>query len=194
MIKKYRLDFEKAQKYLEENLKGANRLSDAVISFLKFESCDFFALLTEKSKTESINEFDIGGKTHCLRDDVGTFVFNLIRSNRGISFIFDDFNSDENNVRGDLLFNSNGVCFENEIYYLIDKNATQDLVIQCLRRSNVVWHSLCIGSVIQFKEHKKAITLEDMKNICLNAKFILIGAYDSESYIIWEKRVRAITI
>jgi hypothetical protein len=168
-------------------LKDTNKLSDSVISFLKFESGDFFALLTEKSKIEDINEFNIGGKTSCLRNDVGEFIFKLLKSNKNISCIFDDFNSDIKNIEGDLLFNLNGVCCGSEIYYVINENANQDLVIQCLRRSNTVWHSLCILSVIKFKEHKKSITRDDMEEICLNAKLIMIGAYDAESYIVWEK-------
>jgi hypothetical protein len=188
MIKKYQLNFQKAKKYFEKNLTGTNKLSDSVISFLKFESGDFFALLTEKSKIEDINEFEFGGKTNCLINDVGEFIFNLIKLNGNVSCIFDDFNADLKNIDGDPLFNSNGLDCSDEIYYVINKNAEQDLAVQCLRRSNVIWHSLCIVSEFEFKENKKTITQADMEKICLNAKLIMIGAYDAESYIIWEKK------
>jgi hypothetical protein len=120
MIKKYQLDFQESKKYFKENLKGTSKLSDSVISLLKLESGDFFALLTEKSEIEDINEFNIGGKTSCLRNNVGEFIFKLLKSNKNLSCIFDDFNSDIKNVEGDLLFNLIGVSCGREIYYLIN--------------------------------------------------------------------------
>ena len=191
MIKEHQLNFQKAKKYFEENLKGTNKLSDSVISSLKFESGDFFALFTEKAVIEDINEFKVGGKTDCLRTDVCEFIYKSIKTNKHISCIFDDFNSDTKNIEDDLLFASNGLCYGNEIYYLVNEKACRDLVVQCLRRSNVIWHSLCIVSEFEFNKNKKTITQDEMKKICLSAKLIMIGAYDAESYIIWKKSTRS---
>lgn len=188
MIKKHLLDFQKAKSYFTENLKKTNFLSDSVLFFTRFESGNFFALLKDKKENTDLNEFKTGGKTTCSRDDVSEFILNVLKNDAKLSCIFDDFNADKKNIEDDLLFSSNGVFFEEEVYYLVNNNTTKNLLIQCLRRSNVIWHSLCILSHTQFEEHKKTMNREDVKEICLNAKLIMIGAYDAEGYVIWEKK------
>ena len=53
--------------------------------------------------------------------------------------------------------------------------------------SNAIWHSLCIISENQLNSAETILTLEKIKAICMNAKIVIIGAYDGEGYIFWEK-------
>ena len=78
---------------------------------------------------------------------------------------------------------------DQDAYYLINNfNAEQSLIVKCLRNSNAHWHSLCIFSKgsIQDVQHK-ILTDPKIREICLNAQFLIVGAYDGEGYVFWEK-------
>lgn len=187
MLKKYHLDFFKAKQYLEENLQGTNKLSNSVISLLNLESGCFFTFLAEKSAIKDVNEFTVGGKTSLIIDDISEYIFKLLKDGKNVSCIFDDFNADKNDLDDDLLCNSHGIYCDEEIYYLVDISSSLDLIKQALRRSNVIWHSLCVIGESNLDRNMKSINLDDIHEICLKARVVMVGAYDAESYVIWEK-------
>ncbi len=79
--------------------------------------------------------------------------------------------------------------YNNEVYYLTDKkNATASLIAQCIQSSQAIWHFLCLLTNGKFTGiNDKTLGLSKIKEACLNAETIIIGAYDSEGYIFWEK-------
>ena len=184
MIKEYLLDSAIAFSFFKENLFQLNELSNEVIRLLEVKKGTFHAFLPDNVSSNKIHDFHVGGKTASLRKEVGFKLSNLINSNPCLSCIFDDFNSNVNFVSDNDLYQLHGVHFQNEIYYQIHFGANEELVLKCLNYSSTIWHSLCVV----FKNDlniDKEMDVSVFKMICKNALFIMIKAYDSESYIYW---------
>lgn len=182
-------------KYFEENLQGINKLSDSILAVLESQPGEFFAFLPEDVLVETIHEFKTGGNGRSLRNEVGRCLFNILNSEKSLSCVFDDFNSDLSSVENDKSYESNGIHYENEVYYLIRSGANEDLIIKCLQYSSASWHSLCVISMVDLiKSPKEIISEEEIKSICNDAFFVMIEAYDAESYVFWEKSKKADSI
>lgn len=190
MMQEYLLDFEKTFSFFKENLSQVNALSNAVVEILKSKNGAFYAFLPENINLNEIHDFNVGGKTSCLREEISFKLSDIINSNSFLSCVFDDFNSDLNSVSKDDLYQSIGFHYGGEIYYQIHSGSNQEIVLKCLNYSSAIWHSLCVvfkGSLSANKE----MTGYEFEIISKNAVFIMIEAYDSESYVYWCDSERA---
>jgi hypothetical protein len=184
VIKEYLLDSAKAFLFFKENLSQVNELSTAIFEVLKLKSGTFHTFLPENMSFEKIHDFKTGGKTTCLKKEISVRLTNIINSDTSFSCIFDDFNSDIDNVDQNDLYQLCGVHYQREIYYQINSGISQDLVLKCLNYSSTIWHSLCVVFKNEL-ECRKEINQSYIQMISKNALFIMIEAYDSESYICW---------
>lgn len=186
-MQEYLLEEAKAFAFFKQNLLEVNALSNAVLELLETQHGNFYAFLPEHISPNKLHEFNTGGKTSSLRTEISIKLTNILNSEHNLSCIFDDFNSTLNSAKNNDLYQSNGLHYRDEIYYQIHCGADRQLVLRCLNYSNAIWHSLCIV----FKDDSnmnKEVTDSQLKRICKNAIFIMIGAYDSESYIYWSHR------
>lgn len=185
-LKIHKLNYEKTIEYFAATLKGVNQLSDLAFSYIKSSSGCFFTFLPENTLNKALHEFDFGGKTSCLRDEIALFVEQFIRSNPTISCVFDDYNATFNDAGNDL-YCSNGMHYKNEVYYVIKNEINKELIDKCMQYSSALWHSLFILTDANHKDSlRKELTCERMKAICVKAKLIAVEAYDGEGYVFWE--------
>lgn len=187
MMKKYLLDSSKAFSYFKENLFRANELCNAILELLEVRPGAFYAFLPENMSSEEIHDFSAGGKTSSLRKEISLKLTDIINSDSSFSCVFDDFNSDLDCVSDNDLYQSHGIHYQREIYYQIYFGSNQEIVSKCLNYSSAVWHSLCIvfKNDFEHKVEKKEMDRPYIQMMCRNAIFIMIQAYDSESYIYW---------
>lgn len=185
MIKEYLLDSAKAFAFFKENLSQVNELSNEILEVLQTKIGNFYAFLPENMSFEKIHEFSTGGKTFNLRKEVCFKLTNIINSKPYLSCIFDDCNSDLNRTNNNDLYQSNGIYFKKDVYYQIHFSTNEEIVLRCLNYSSAIWHSLCIVFKGELSDLKKEIDRSRIQMICKNAIFVMIGAYDSESYIYW---------
>lgn len=183
-MKEYLLDSAKAFSFFKEKLSQVNALSNAVLELLQIKKGSFYAFLPENINNDKVHDFNAGGKTSSLRREVSFKLSRIINSNPLLSCVFDDFNSDLNSVSNNDLYQSCGLHYRNEIYYQIHFGSNQKIVLKCLNYSSTIWHSLCVVFKGVFNVNKE-ITDSQVQIICRNAIFIMIEAYDSESYICW---------
>ena len=189
MIKlaRYELTFDPTIAYLKEVLENANTLSSLLIKKINFKSGTFFTLLTEKTNSENIHKFRQGGIACNSRDQTRSFVLNKLQFNDNLTCVFDDVSDTYRPGCQDSLFLSHGYIFQNEIYYLITKNtASLELLEEAFYVSDALWHSLCVLCEIKII-NDKTLSLKNIEDICLNAQLIIVGAFDAEGYIFWEK-------
>jgi len=207
-LNKHKLNFDPTWKYVKNNLEKATTLSAELLNLLDFKNGHFFTLLPNDANIKRLYEFEggvilpqnpeqeyfVSGKRATysiiptIRKELSELILKKIESKDKLCCVFDDvvrIPTDKHMA----LFHSYGLFYKNEVYYLLEKNKiSNELIIQCLRASNAFWHSLCVLSKIDFKcEDSKKLDLEKIKDICLNADLIIIGAYDGEGYIFWEK-------
>lgn len=184
MIKEHLLDSAKAISLFKENLALVNELADAVLELLQEKPGSFYAFLPDNVPYEKIHDFLAGGKTNSLRKEVGVKLTNIINSNTSFSCIFDDFNSDIDNVDQNDLYQSHGMHYQGKVYYQVNCGVSRDMVLKCLNYSSTIWHSLCIVFRNDL-ECRREMDQAYIQMICKNAVFIMVEAYDSESYIYW---------
>lgn len=189
-MKEYLLDHAQSLSFFKENLTQVNELSKAVLEVLQSKPGVFYAFLPEDIPLEKIHDFNTGGKTSSLRKEVSAKLTSIINGNKKFSCIFDDFNSDLNRVDENDLYQSNGVHYGSEIYYLIHHNSSQELILKCLVYSSTIWHSLCVVFKNDFKLDNKEREIDKsfIREICRNAVFVMIEAYDAESYVCWYEK------
>lgn len=207
-LKKYKLNFELARNYINENLDQTNRFSIAILETQDFKNGSFFTLLPPEANLKQIYSFSQGGilpqypdQEHytngiksvyslipSIDNELATLIFEEIKSHNNLSCIFDDVSSSTNESKGFSLFDNYGLSFEDESYYLLKKNSiTVSLIKNCLKVSNAFWHSLCIITKADCDYNKRLLISEEVNEICAKAELIMVCAYDREGYVFWEK-------
>jgi len=208
-LNKYKLNYNHAWKYVQNNLDKSNVLSSELLNLSIFKNGYFFTLLPNDANTERIYEFESGvilpqnpkeeyfvsGEKNTysiiptIRNELSELLLKEIKSSDQLCCFFDDVTrSPIDKYSTDSLY-AHLLFYEDEVYYLLEKNEiSSELIMQCLRASNAFWHSLCVLTKTNFKDLvDKKLSLEKIKDICLNAQLIIIGAYDGEGYVFWEK-------
>lgn len=187
---RYDLDFELAFEFVQDNLESTNTLSNQLLKLVDFTDGNFFTYLLPHADEDKIHRFKYSILSCVIiRNEVSNYVFEYMKRNLFISCLFDDTLRKPTDKHLDN-FHKCGLLFENEIYYLIDrKNLDADLIKQCLCSSSAIWHSLCVLTEMEFNRKKSIFLTSDMiDTACLNTKIVIIGAYDDEGYIFWEKK------
>ena len=206
-LNKYLLKHETAWHFLIKNLDNLNALSKEILKIIDFEKGIFFTLLSSDANLDRLYKFEEGGilpqnpekkikvmgknyigcQIPSIDEELAQLLINKIQKKSIMSIMFDDVirsKFDKND-----LYKSCGVFFDNEIYYLLNnRNITLENLKICLIQSNAFWHSLCVLTKSDCKEIKnQTLSLNQIIEICKNAQFIILGAYDGEGYVFWEK-------
>ncbi len=207
-LNKHTLDFAPTWKYVQHTLDHANTLSSELLKIVDFKDGCFFTLLPRDANTERLYEFETGMilpqnpeetcsiageiSTYSVipttRDELSQLILEDIKSKTQLTCVFDDVLRSPSDKFSTNLILSHGFIYENEIYYILQKNnISNDLIKQCLRASNAFWHSLSILTRADLSSLDKKLSLEKIKEICINVELIMIGSYDGEGYVFWEK-------
>ena len=62
-----------------------------------------------------------------------------------------------------------------------------DLVIECLKHSKSFWHSLSVLTTANLSSIEKRLDFDKIEDRCRQTVLIMVGAYDGEGYVFWEK-------
>jgi len=188
-LNQHELNFEQALAYFQYNLADTNILSSALIKLVNFKAGRFFTLLPDTADLKKINEFRYGGMAGGVRDQISSIVLNKLHLDNKLSCIFDDATATFKPEYKDPFFLSYGLVYKTEIYYLVvQKMASNELINQCFCVSNAIWHSLCVLSEIDLSNKKeKNLSSKEIEDVCQLAQLIIVGAYDGEGYVFWEK-------
>jgi len=203
------LNFELALAFFKDSLEETNTLSIEIIKFICCQNGRFFTLLPDNADLAKLHQFTQGilpempmqrgpvgnlpgiytySKISSLEEELCNYLINKIKKHN-FSCIFDHYNATYNNGNGCELFESYGRHYEREVYYFIDrKNVSEQSVIECLYASKTFWHSLCILTEADFHDPiDRALSTKMIQEICLKSRLAIVGAYDGEGYIFWEK-------
>jgi hypothetical protein len=209
ILHKHLLPFDNAFAFYSEALEGTNAFSGEILTIVSREKGQFFTLLPDKVNLDQLYQFKGSilpaepkkrGKVGNLP---GTHIYSLIPSmeeefaaflykqmqTHAYQFISDDYNAAYKEVQNKEWFNLYGMHYLEEIYYFLSQqDATPQLIEECLSRSKTFWHALSILSEKSVLEHEeKTLQLRDIQAFCKFAKFVLVGAYDGEGYVVWER-------
>ena len=205
-LEKHSIPADIAARHLNQCLLDVNILCSHILEIIDFQQGEFYTLLPSRSKLDQLYDFNRGGivpqiskgvaysntsqtsfsKIPSIDDEVATVLFNNI-NNMGKCCIFDDVTRNFDSP----IFKGTENCFRmnyrNQLYYYLDQdNMSVELISQCLKASNAIWHMLGIISRFQY-EGNHEIKEDAIQAICSNISMILISAYDGEGYIFWER-------
>lgn len=209
-LNRHELDFDLTYKYIQQNLNETNALSSELLKLIDFKNGVFFTLLPNEANFERCYKFEEGailpqypeqkyyvsGK-ECsysmkpsIRKEISKLIYKEMNKTSKLICILDSVNSsyEEMFLRDPFYYFRKN--HNDEIYLLINNNSAYiELILECLRYSNACWHSLCILTTCSFEDSAgRELSSEKIKEICLTTKIIIVGAYDGEGYIFWEKR------
>ncbi len=208
-MKKYDLDFEKTMDYFNSIMEGGNTLSLELKRNLCFENGQFFTLLPEDANFEDLydfwggwilpqnptfDQFDKLGKKSgsytlipTLDMEISNFICEKMLLHPNYVCLFEDVVRQLSDPHLEF-FHQYGFLYLEEIYFLLNKdNVTSELIRSTINQSGVIWHTLFMLSFADnSKIIEKNITIDGIKEFCLNTRMLIIGAYDGEGYVFWE--------
>jgi hypothetical protein len=207
-LNKQKLDFETSLKYVQDNLDKTNALSSELLNLINFKTGNFFTLLPDDANIQEIHNFKAGwilppnpieeyyvgdfkatySIKNSIEDELIPLIFKLIESKTHFSCIMDDFEGYPKERYPIHFIDNYSLFYGDEIYFRLAKdNLSTELIVKCLRASNVLWHSLCIFTTANLIEVSKMLNLEKIKEICKRTELFMVCAYDGEGYVFWEK-------
>lgn len=201
----------RALKYVANELQYQNKMSGYLSSHLDLRKGNLTTFLPFKISDSQLYDFTTGGvlstiskSTPILRDTaylcekktnlashLATIIHKQLSSYTDLYCIFDDVMMDPGDQ--DLTrFPKTHKVVENEVYHLIDQsNASLELLLDTINAVSVSWHFLCViveTPVKNFFANKCNLSDKEFLSLFHNIKFVVVGAYDGEGFIIWEQK------
>lgn len=205
---RHELDSNQAISYFLENLENTNNLSSFLLKKIKFNKGRFFTLLPNNANLFNKYNFKEGGilpyqpkkeyvckgekafysEIPNIRTEVSNFINKTIKEHSYNCVVDDVIRYATDKKLPDIFFEL-GFTRGNEIYYVIQRDSTcPENIMSCLNLSNAFWHSLCILTSAHFDDTLgRTLNDEKLNEICERTQMVILGAYDSEGYLFWEK-------
>jgi len=209
-LNKHKLNFNPTWEYVKDNLDGVNALSVELLNLLNFKNGYFFTLLPDDANLEEIYHFNCGGilpqypeEEHIVNGHKSTYswipninnelsqlILKEIETKHQLSCLMDDVSGSPKDKYYTLFSDNFSLFYENEVYFLLKReNISIELISKCLRFSTSFWHSLCVFTTADFTSVTKYLNLEKIDEICSTTELVMVGAYDGEGYVFWEKNL-----
>ncbi len=202
----YSLNWVKTLPYFFDHIKGGKTLSQKVCKKIDFMKGSFFTTLSDDAFLERLFNFKqgimlskpYGDKTYTVKDgsklfvpthvvtmdrECCEFIADFLHASEHNWAVVDDYNQDplgphvnRENVK---------MCpYDSDVHYFLNKKNSLKEIYYNIKQSNPLWHSLII--LTQLKEGvPDVLTEENLDQICENAQFVIVSAYDGEGYIFW---------
>jgi hypothetical protein len=204
------LDKKNAETYCKDILSDGNALSKLIYNLLPFNTGIFYTLLPENADLSRLHFFEHGGilpkfpeeeiyikgfdkpfigeRVNSINPELAIFFNRQLMRGNGRSIIFEEVVKSPGDPHTDFL-KSHGLLYKEEIYYLLSqKDNKLEIISRAINESYDFSHFVCVITQTSFEDiEDKKFTLKKMKEVCENIEFLIIGAYDGEGYIFWER-------
>lgn len=190
------LDWENTFHYFFKHLFYGNHLSAEVLKVVNLKEGTFYTILPQSTNFEQLYNFKNGSIIPQIKDmgtsdssnaknELTSFIYHFLQQSTNHYSVGEDklrfrmHKIDEiPNTR--LLFNNRNV------YYSLHHDATPSSIETTISRCNTSNHMLIVlaeGNI----QLKQELTEEMLREVAIQAKFLIGSAYDAQSYIIWER-------
>lgn len=207
-LTKYLLDFQPALEYIQDDFENTNALSSELLNSIDFKQGTFFTLLPSDANLKGLYDFKSGGilpqfpeETQFINGHISTFswipnindeisewIINQLRSQKNLSCVIDKVTGAPSGALYQYYSEVNPLCYNQEVYFhLSNDTLTKEALLKCMKASTSFWHSLCLLTTANLHNVTKTLTIDKIKEICSGTTLIMVGAYDGEGYIFWEK-------
>lgn len=208
MVRK-KLD-KRAVKYINEVLGFESILSVFLRKKLNLTEGNISVFLPSELSDEQLYNFTRGGifssdsepiatgrgdgtylfKKKSMIPELSDFIFETLSKNKRYWCVLDDvmMAPGDNDLEG-LKESFNEV--EQEIYHIVNQiNLDNTLLLKIINAVNVSWHFLCV--VVELSEYQnmnndRVLSEKVFLSFLDEVRMVIIGAYDGEGFIVWEK-------
>ena len=209
-IEIHKLELEKIIPYFIDHISCDKTLSQRVCDKIDFNQGSFFTVLPSNALLDKMFNFNDGGiiptipygnKTYIIKGqserfhpqqiitvdrECSEFIANFLSQSHENWLVIENYMLNPQSLFANVE-NLKMAPYDSDVYFFLNKENSLDEICKALRKSNAVWHFLAV--LTQLKGDIP-IPLTDLTidQICKNAKFVITGAYDCESYIFWEAK------
>ncbi|MBS0625365.1 MAG: hypothetical protein JSS32_04875 [Verrucomicrobia bacterium] len=208
-LHKHIIDPTLSLKFFKKSLGQTNLLSIETVKYISKSNGKYCTLLPAEANLDNLNQFSVGilPDMPIQRGPIGSLpgiynysvipnigiefcrYMNEVMKDKKLSCVIDDFNSTYNDEYECELFDQFGIHYKDQVYYYLDDiQVSEERLLACFQRSNTFWHSLCLLTKSKLNpNHNREVNAETIKEISRGALYAIVGAYDGEGYIFWEK-------
>jgi hypothetical protein len=192
--------------YLKDRLSCGNTLANILLQNCDFEVGSIFTILPANISDEVAKEFKTGGKLPSLLaadyeqsnlepiadmdSQLVTDIHVFLSANEGHVCVFEDASAERNYPFLQAL-DTRFSFFNDEVYHLLSHEDLDDNKILKTIRAARSW--LFIGIMasvsqdISLSLEHKDLTMDDLNLLAKGTEKIIVGAYDGEGYLIWDR-------
>ena len=203
-IKILPLEFQKAYRYVKDQLQDGHSLAKALLINLNFNEGAFFALLHPSADSTRIHEFRAGGilpanslegvcvegKTYSGRrkedsvHELAMYLKSIL--NPGQYCFFEDMVHDRSDpIPSDI--EKYVLYFNQELYlYMSDLEFNEQIAQKIIHYSDAQWYYMNVISEAS-PSSKLNTTACQFQSIAFKTNLIVIGAYDMEGFVVWKR-------
>ncbi|MDE3055958.1 MAG: hypothetical protein KGI80_04635 [Verrucomicrobiota bacterium] len=185
---KVELNYDNSMNYIKKNFFGVNEMSSRILETLSSVTSKFYVLLPQDANRERIYNFASGYVTSNVDKEISHYVVGKMKEKQCFC-IFDDVNTSVLDNMHDSFYLEHYLYYKNEVYYTIKREIlSEDVFFKCMIASDGIWHSLCVITKVALDDLiGKELSQDLIEKICKDAQLVMVGAYDGEGYIFWER-------
>jgi hypothetical protein len=203
-LKKITLSLESVD-YIKSILKHGNTISSYLLKNCDLEKGKVITFLPFDVSKEDAKQFTFGGKFKYstesakmlpmppnIYDYLVEVIQSFLKKGKGRLCIFEDKTSLPNDPLISLKDTRIFIC-ESEVYYILCKEDAGNIekINDTIWDSDSHWHFVCVMTSVSKEnsvlKNNKKINHNDLKLLAERAEKIVIGAYDGEGFLIWNK-------
>lgn len=205
-IKKHSLSLDKVFPYFQEHVGAGNAMSAWVLKNINLSEGVFYTILPVNAVLDRLFKLKHGGiipqgegymksiqgmeqkvfyvPLTSTEDNVCDFLTKYLQENTKNRIILEEMTCRRGeeciNIGVDLSYT------DQYVYYILKPGDSKESIFKAVSVTNDAWHFLAV-CFQDFINIPTELTDYDFENICNHVKYIVIGAYDRESFIFWEK-------
>ncbi|MCH9617247.1 MAG: hypothetical protein SP4CHLAM5_07700 [Chlamydiia bacterium] len=194
--------FEAVEDFFKKSLQDGNRLAKELLHTLDFKKGCFFSITAKSADRTKLDQFDCGGilpqyplekiqvsgknylqqkRANSYRE-LSQFLSSSMKSNQDWCVFEEVSGVYSSEVEAEIKY------YEKEIYYLLNGlESSPSKLYSLIKQADAMWYYMNIITTGNFELDKNLLSNKDLKIFAANTTHVVLGAYDMEGYVCWEK-------
>lgn len=195
------------REFFEETLSEGHVMAHELLTSLNFKEGSFFAITSTSADVSKLTEFRYGGilplnpvekiivlgkarlgrKKATSEEELALFLNQTLKQDKQLCCIFEEVAFE----KGDPCLSkckSEIVYFNNEVYYFLKSVACSvEKLLSLIRAADAQWYYMNIITQTIAPQKNQQWSQANIMTAAKNTTHLIIGAYDMEGYVCWEK-------
>ncbi len=189
MIQEINFFVNDALPYIKERLSYGGKLAKMLLNTLNLDNGNISIYLPENLQTERYLQFEYGGIFHNkeAEEKLANLVFQFIKDHEENYVIFQEALASMDTLWSLDNTKNEYITHANEVYYLLNQDSSLQYIMRMLGAARYPGIGILTSHKIRLT-NRQSITTSDIEELARNTRYILVDAYDQESYLIWTRK------